>query len=176
MQVSVLRYEVELTTTGYLCLGVELASTRFPNDAVLATVDGDDLLLWPTSGSFAGGLLLKQRNAAGDRSVLISEFVPAGTPAGKKEAHWDERWHALRVALNSPVPRQAVGANTSIEEQNGRWVVFLEIGFWETAEDAPLKVTRRRINDYATRRDAEIAAAWIQRSVDRNVGRPAEGS
>ena len=69
-----------------------------------------------------------------------------------------------------------VAANTLIQEECGRWVVYLEVGFWEPSGSAPLKVTRNRIRDYPTRRDAEVAASWIQRSAERNVSRPVEGS
>ncbi len=169
---SVLRYEVELTTGGYLYLSAELAAARFPHDAVVATLEGRDLVLWPTSGASAGGLILKQRNAAGDRCVLISEMIPPGTSAGKKEAVWDEQQFRLRIELE---PARAVGSSTFIQEEQGRWVVYLEVGFWE-AGDTPMKVTRSRINDYPTRHDAEVAASWIQRSSDRGVSRPVEGS
>jgi len=173
--VSRLRYEVELTTTGYLYLSADLASTRFPHDAVLATLDDHDLLLWPTSGSSAGGLLLKQRNASGDRGVLISEFIPVGTPCGRKDAFWDERRYTLRVLLTSELDSQAIGASATVVPENGRWAVYLEVGFWEKSDAGPLKMTRQRIKDYPTRRAAEVAASWIQRSADRNVQRPLEG-
>jgi len=166
---------VELTTSGYLYLSADLARTRFPHDAVLATLDGQDLLLWPTSGSSAGGLLLKQRNAIGDRSVLISEILPPDTTSGNKDAFWDERRFTLCVPLSTQLDSHAIGANTTIENENGRWVVYLEVGFWEKTPDTPLKTTRQRIKDYPTRRDAEVAASWIQRSADRNVKRPLEG-
>jgi len=53
--------------------------------------------------------------------------------------------------------------------------VYLEVGFWEKSDAGPLKMTRQRIKDYPTRRAAEVAASWIQRSADRNVQRPLEG-
>lgn len=170
---AVSRYEVELTSGGYLYLNAELASTCFPHDAVVATMDAGDLVLWPTSGAFAGGLPLKQRNRAGDRCVLISEIVPADASPGLKEAIWDDQQFRLRVALAAT---RAVASNAVVQEEQGRWVVYLEVGFWETGSSTPLKVTRSRINDYPTRRDAEVAASWIQRSSDRNVTRPVEGN
>jgi len=170
--VPVLRYDVELTSSGYLYLTAALASARFPNDAVLATVEAGNLILWPTSGASTGGLLLKQRNPAGDRCVLISEVIPPDTPPGMKQALWDENRFRLTVEL---MAASAVGCNTLIEQENGRWVVYLEVGFWEAGGETPISVTRSRINDYASLRDAEVAASWIQRSSDRNVTRPAEG-
>lgn len=91
--------EIELSESGYLHLSAELAQRYFPNDLLVALVRGPELWLLPTRGAAAGGLLLKQRNLHGDRSVLIWEMLPAGTPAGRCLAFWDERSGALRVAL-----------------------------------------------------------------------------
>ena len=60
---------------------------------------GRELWLFPTRGAGGGGLILKQRNLAGDRSVLIWEHLPEGTPPGPLAAFWDETNGALRVAL-----------------------------------------------------------------------------
>ncbi len=166
---------MELTTSGYLYLNADLAATHFPNDAVVATIDAGKLILWPTSGASAGGLLLKQRNSAGDRCVLMSEIMPPETTPGKKEALWDQQRFHLSIDLHTQVFNSAIAAQTFIQEEKGRWVVYLEVGFWETGEGSPIKVVRSRINDYATRRDAEVAASWIQRSAERNVTRPVEG-
>jgi hypothetical protein len=170
------RYEVEITNRGYLYLSADLASTRFPYDALFATLESGNLVLWPTSGATAGGLLLKQRNVSGDRCVLMSEIFHADTTPGKREAVWDDRRCHLSIPLIARKAPQAVAANTLIQEECGRWVVYLEVGFWEPSGSAPLKVTRNRIRDYPTRRDAEVAASWIQRSAERNVSRPVEGS
>ena len=170
---SLLRYEVELTSTCYLNLSADLAARLFPQDVASATVEAGELVLWPMRGAGAGGLLLKQRNLAGDRCVLISEMIPPEVTPGMKDALWDtERFH-LRITLAAP---RAVASKTVIEEEQGRWVVYLEVGFWEAAVagEVPIQVTRRRIKDYPTRRDAEVAASWIQRSTDRNVSRPRE--
>lgn len=42
--------------------------------------------------------MLKQRNLAGDRSVLIHEILPA-VPVGRYQAIWDAESGALRVPL-----------------------------------------------------------------------------
>ena len=173
---AVLRYEVELTNSGYLYLSADLASLRFPSDALVAKLDVSRLILWPTSGASAGGMILKQRNPAGDRCVLMSEVIPPEAIPGKKEAVWDEQRFQLSIELNSTSFRQAIGSNTIIQEENGRWVVYLEVGFWEAGASAPLQITRSRISDYSTRRDAEVAASWMQRSAERKVTRPVEGS
>jgi hypothetical protein len=101
----------------------------------------------------------------------MSEVIPLETAPGIKEALWDEQRFHLRVQLAAP---HAVGSHTVIEEEEGRWVVYLEVGFWEAAQEGPIHTNRRRIKDYATRREAEVAASWIERSTDRSMIRPRE--
>lgn len=90
---------VELTENGYLHLSADLARRYFPNDALVALVRDGELWLLPTRGPAAGGLLLKQRNRQGDRSVLIRDVLPPDTSPGWRAAHWDDERGALRVAL-----------------------------------------------------------------------------
>ncbi len=59
----------------------------------------------------------------------------------------------------------AVDVDTVITEERGRWWVDLVVVF-------PDGVVRRRINDYATRRHAEIAASWIKRTATRDIDGP----
>lgn len=91
---------VNLTAQGYLQLPADLARRHFPSDLLVALAHGPELWLLPTRGPGAGGLLLKQRNASGDRSVLVAELLPPGTAPGERPAFWDERNAALRVALS----------------------------------------------------------------------------
>ena len=91
---------VEFTDDGSLRLGADLAARHFPNDALVATTRDDELWLLPLVGPENGGLLLKQRTAAGDRSTLIWEALPDGVrPVGERSAIWDEGNGALRVDL-----------------------------------------------------------------------------
>jgi hypothetical protein len=91
---------VEFTADGYLRVPAEVARAYFPNDALVAVPRERELWLLPILGPDSGGLLLKQRNAAGDRSALIWEALPDGTPpVGEREAVWDDGNGALRVAL-----------------------------------------------------------------------------
>ncbi|NJM07294.1 hydrogenase maturation protease [Candidatus Gracilibacteria bacterium] len=92
-------YSIELTANGYLHLPAELARERFPHDVLVALSRGDELWLLPTRGAAAGGLLLKQRNLRGDRSVLIWEVLPPATAPGLRPATWDAENGALRVVL-----------------------------------------------------------------------------
>jgi hypothetical protein len=90
---------IELTSQGSLHLDAALAQAYFPEDTLVALLRGPELWLLPTRGAAGGGLLLKQRNAHGDRSVLIWEMLPPDTPPGRRVAFWDARNGALRVAL-----------------------------------------------------------------------------
>ncbi|MCP9270936.1 hydrogenase maturation protease [Mycolicibacterium sp. CAU 1645] len=90
---------VEFTADGYLRLDAALAASRFASDAVAAIVRGNDFLLIPLRGPRSGGLLLKQRNPAGDRSALIHEVLYGRIPVGVRTAFWDDERGALRVPL-----------------------------------------------------------------------------
>ncbi|BBG00375.1 hydrogenase maturation protease [Pseudonocardia autotrophica] len=90
---------VELTEDGYLRMDACLAAYRFPSDAVVAAVRDLELWLIPLRGPRAGGLLLKQRNPAGDRSLLVREVLDGWTGHGFRTAYWDEAQGALRIRL-----------------------------------------------------------------------------
>ncbi len=91
---------VTFTADGSLHITADVARAYFPNDSLVAVPRGDELWLMPLVGPEGGGLLLKQRNAAGDRSTLIWEALPAtDPPVGEREAFWDDAGGALRVAL-----------------------------------------------------------------------------
>lgn len=90
---------VHFTTDGYLRLDAALAGSRFPSDAVAAMVRDDDLWLIPLRGPRSGGLLLKQRNPAGDRSLLVREVLSDRPVSGPHQAFWDDAQQALRIPL-----------------------------------------------------------------------------
>ena len=84
---------LELTPTGYLVVPALVARALFPHDVAL--------WLYPTRGPAGGGLLLKQRNPAGDRCVLLTETLGArAVRPGPCAAMWDARAGALRVPLD----------------------------------------------------------------------------
>ena len=97
------RCAVELTSAGYLVLEARVAKTFFPNDTLLVFPRSRELWLLPTRGAAGGGLLLKQRNSSGDRSVLVREVLGdalgVNVPVGQLPAFWDVAQGALRVAL-----------------------------------------------------------------------------
>ncbi len=94
---------VEITSQGSLRLAAEVAQRFFPADALVALVRGPELWLLPVRGPAAGGLLLKQRNPQGDRSVVLQGIVERDLPAGRHAAFWDVERGALRVALPATI-------------------------------------------------------------------------
>lgn len=90
---------VEFTADGYLRLSADVAAARFPSDAVAAVLRDDALWLIPLRGPRSGGLLLKQRNPAGDRSVLVSELLRETSLIGVCRAFWDDEHAALRIPV-----------------------------------------------------------------------------
>jgi hypothetical protein len=90
---------LELAAGGSLRIPAALAALHFPHDVLVVLPRGRELWLLPTRGAAAGGLILKQRNRAGDRSVLIWEALPSSFSPGPLDSFWDAENGALRVAL-----------------------------------------------------------------------------
>lgn len=90
---------VEFTEDGYLRLDAALAKRHFSGDAAVALRRAGEFWLMPLRGPQSGGLLLKQRNARGDRCVLVREVLQDRMPVGEHEAVWDKENGALRVPL-----------------------------------------------------------------------------
>ena len=101
------RFEiVEFTADGYLRLDAALAAARFPSDAVTAVMRDGTFWLIPLRGPRSGGLLLKQRNPAGDRSVLVSELLRETSLQGVFQAFWDDDHAALRIPVSGDEERE----------------------------------------------------------------------
>jgi len=92
---------VEITAEGYLRLTAELAAARFPSDALAAVLRDGELWLFPLRGPSSGGLLLKQRNPAGDRTALVREVLVDQFPVGVRSAFWDDEHKVLRIPLDA---------------------------------------------------------------------------
>lgn len=90
---------VELTGEGYLHVPARLAAHRFPGDVLVARMEGTTLVLVPLVSASHGGLVLKQRNAAGDRSVLVHEVMSFTPVPGRFDVTWDTDRGALLVPL-----------------------------------------------------------------------------
>ena len=87
---------IQLTDDGYLRIDRHLAQHYFPEDTLVAFQREGQLVLMPTRGAAGGGLILKQRNAAGDRAVLLAElFQFREIPSGSYAATWDNSIGAL---------------------------------------------------------------------------------
>jgi hydrogenase maturation protease len=94
--------ELELTASGYLVVPEPVARAVFPNDVLTTIVREQKLWLYPMRGPGGGGLMLKRRNARGDRCVLLTEVMIEVGPAlavGTLLATWDARQAALCIDL-----------------------------------------------------------------------------
>ncbi len=94
--------EAELSEQGDLRLTAEMANRWFPNDSLVALRQDDELLLFPLTGPERGGLFLKQRTQAGDRSTLLSEILGLDHPTGPISGRWDAEAAAMRFDLSKP--------------------------------------------------------------------------
>ena len=92
--------QLDLSSDGYLHISRADAEHFFPEETLLALWRDESLVLLPTRGAAAGGLMLKRRNLNGDRSLLISEVFGFEIPSGSFTAYWDDGMGGLRVALH----------------------------------------------------------------------------
>lgn len=90
---------VEFTADGYLRLSASLAAAHFPAHVAVGSIRDRQLWLLPLRGPRNGGLLLKQRNTAGDRAILVRELLADVIPTGFRQAFWDDGQGALRIPL-----------------------------------------------------------------------------
>ncbi|MDR3740362.1 MAG: hypothetical protein P4L40_15215 [Terracidiphilus sp.] len=170
--------ELLYTADGYLYLPGDVARRFFPGDTLVIMPKGRELLLLPTRGPAAAGLLLKQHNSAGDRSVLAASHLPADVVHGRWPCFWDERSGALRVACYAQLaPRPpfanepAIAAKAVVECEYGRWIVYLELAF-SAPGSSDIRVERHCMGDYSTETRAASAARWIERSAELDRGIP----
>lgn len=91
--------QVEITADGYLHLDAALADRYFPAGVVGALADQHRVLLVPIRSQTNGGHLLKQRNARGDRSLLLREIAEVDLEPGRRRVHWDMQRGALVIDL-----------------------------------------------------------------------------
>lgn len=93
------KLKCQITETGYLQIPAEIAQKYFNTGAIIAIIREKDLLVMPVNYVGAGGLVLKYRNAKGDRSVLVSHILPDDIHYGLRTVKWDEEALALRIPL-----------------------------------------------------------------------------
>lgn len=104
---------IELTADGYVRIPASIAERYFPQGVVVALRKARELWLLPTQGPAVGGLLLKQRNAAGERSVLVREAIGENVVPGRRSARWDEQHGALRIGLEASCLNRGENASAS---------------------------------------------------------------
>ena len=105
---------IEITASGSMRIDRATANRFFPDDVLVALWRDESLLLLPTRGAAAGGLILKQRTPDGDRSVLIAEVFDFQIPDGSYLAAWDPAVGGLRVAVGGAMNDATHGPNTPL--------------------------------------------------------------
>lgn len=78
----------EITADGYLRLPGAFAQQYFPADRCAGLVTGGRYVLMPASVHAPNGMIIKQRNLAGDRSVLVREVWGDDHPVGPVTVIW----------------------------------------------------------------------------------------
>lgn len=63
---------------------------------------------------------------------------------------------------------QPLAVETYVTEQSGRWVVEIVVIF-------PDEAIRKTVNEYNSKREAEIAASLIKRGANRDIEGPVNG-
>ncbi|MDO5502326.1 MAG: hydrogenase maturation protease [Actinomycetia bacterium] len=89
---------VEISESGYLHLPAGVAAEHVPSDVVAIRRDGERLVLLPLASVANGGRVLKQRNVAGDRCVLVTDLVTS-SEAGRFVATVDPALGTLVIDL-----------------------------------------------------------------------------
>lgn len=85
-----------------------LVATYFAGiEAVAVLIDGSALRILPVRHVAAGGALLKQRNAAGDRVVAAFDVFEAHGLADLEASDVPVRWSTEDAALLADIPRIA---------------------------------------------------------------------
>ena len=151
------------------------------------------LVLMPTRGAAAGGLDAKTAKRWPEiAACLISEVFDFQDPIRPvfERHNGTIQIGGLRVDLHRECPNAMsesdesadertpfvpLDATTRVVQENGRWVVMLNVTSWEPSEEGhPIANNWKRINDYATEQEAQVAARWIEKSANRQT-RPPSG-
>lgn len=64
-------------------------------------------------------------------------------------------------------PEAGLGLEVEILPENGRWAIYLITTFWAPTQELPIQRVPRRIQDFPSRRQAEVAASWYLRGAQR---------
>lgn len=93
------QFQFEITARDYLIIPAEIAAEYFSENACVAMLKENELWILPIRGAASGGLFMKQRNARGDRSVLVWEALRERYKPGNCDAFWDAENGAMRIKL-----------------------------------------------------------------------------
>lgn len=78
--------------------------------------------------------------------------------------------------MNQPPESSEPSVFTKITNEQGRWVVYLNVSRWDpiSKDDTadPIESCWYRINDFSTKTEAEVAAKWYHRGADKKIRRP----
>jgi len=91
------RINVEITADGYLRIPADFSAEHFSYDKCIGSVADGSYVLWPATNYTDAAILMKQRNVAGDRSVLIREIWGDQYPIGNFTALWQASRRRLVV-------------------------------------------------------------------------------
>lgn len=92
-------YKVEFLADGHLRVPAAVVDQYFRWEHTRLQMEEGTLFLLPSTAEAPDALLLKRRNLAGDRSVMLAEFLRYDPPVGEKEACWDSQLRHLRIDL-----------------------------------------------------------------------------
>lgn len=92
-------YTVEFMPDGHLRIPAQVVNEHFRWGHTRLQIADDSITLLPCSPEAYDALLLKQRNLAGDRSVMLAEFLGYNVPTGVKDAVWDAQLRQLKIKL-----------------------------------------------------------------------------
>ena len=96
------QFQFEITERGYLVFPQKIAAEFFPENSCVAMVREGELWILPIRSSASGGLMMKQRNLQGDRSVLVWEALKNNSKQGRYNAVWDAENGAMRIDFQHP--------------------------------------------------------------------------
>lgn len=86
-----------LTEDGYLRLPPEFCAAHFPADRCAGLRKDSTFILMPATTYAQNGIIMKQRNLAGERSTLIREVWGDDHPVGEVTAVWQNTRRRLVI-------------------------------------------------------------------------------
>lgn len=97
----------EITQDGYLRLPPEVCAAHFRADRCVGIRHDSEYVLLPATVYAQNGMIMKQRNPAGQRSVLIREVWGDDHPVGAVQARWQPTRRRLVITGGVASPQEA---------------------------------------------------------------------